>query len=74
MRRRVLIASHETAEYIATRAKRGNIEEALQLLRRPRKGEPAREGDELPEGWKARPALAVKARKPRRATRSKSRK
>ena len=49
-----MIASHATADYLATRAKRGNVARALEILNRPRKGEPPREGDELPESWKAR--------------------
>ena len=66
------IAFHHAAEYIAERAKRANVEEALALLRRPRKGEPPREGDELPEGW-VRPAAKGGPRKARRSTRSTSR-
>ncbi len=67
-----MIAVHGAANYIANRAKRANVEEALALLRRPRKGEPPREGDELPEGWKAAHPADESAKKPRRATRSKS--
>jgi hypothetical protein len=29
-----------------------DVAKALEILHRPRKGEPPREGDELPEGWK----------------------
>jgi hypothetical protein len=47
-----MIASHETANYIAERAKRADVARALEILHRPRKGEPPREGDELPESWK----------------------
>jgi hypothetical protein len=47
-----MIASYDTANYIAERAKRADVAKALEILRRPRKGEPPREGDELPEGWK----------------------
>jgi hypothetical protein len=65
-----MIASHETANYIALRAKRANVQEALELLRRPRKGEPPREGDKLPESWKARTGNGRK-RQMRVATRSK---
>jgi len=65
-----LIASHETANYIAERAKRADVAKALKILHRPRKGEPPREGDDLPEGWmssrKEKPKVA-----PRRATRNK---
>jgi hypothetical protein len=65
-----MIAAHETAHYISQRAKRANIPEALEILRRPRKGEPPREGDELPEGWSAKGMPARKA--PRRTTRKTS--
>jgi len=64
------IASHETAEYIEQRAKRANVQRALEILRRPRKGEPPREGDELPEGWT--PSLdGTSEEQPRASTRSK---
>ena len=49
-----MIASHATANYIAERAKRADISKALEILHRPRKGEPPREGDELPESGKGR--------------------
>jgi len=49
-----MIASHATANYIAERAKRADISRALEILHKPRKGEPPREGDELPESWKGR--------------------
>jgi hypothetical protein len=61
-----MIAAHEATNYIAERAKRANIPEVLEILRRPRKGEPPREGDELPEGWTAAEGPRSK---PRRATR-----
>jgi hypothetical protein len=58
-----MIASRGTADYIAQRAKRADVRVALEILRRPRKGDPPREGDELPESWKRRRAAG--ARKPR---------
>ena len=62
-----LIASHETFDYIAERAKRGNVARALEILNRPRVGEPPREGDELPAGWNPEPAAQPKSpKKPRR--------
>jgi hypothetical protein len=64
-----MVASHGTAEYIAERAKRGDVQRALEILRRPRKGEPPREGDELPESWQRSPANGGRAQ--RAATRSK---
>jgi uncharacterized protein (DUF3084 family) len=51
-----MIASHAAADCIAQRAKRADVQAALEILRRPRKGEPPREGDELPESWKRRRA------------------
>jgi hypothetical protein len=65
-----MIASHGTLDYIAQRAKRADVQGALEILRRPRKGEPPREGDELPESWKRRRAGAQKSRT-RTVTRSK---
>jgi hypothetical protein len=65
-----MIASYDTANYIAERAKRADIGKALEILHRPRKGEPPREGDELPEGWKDWKAKnSIAGEKP--ATRSK---
>jgi hypothetical protein len=52
-----MVASHGTANYIAERAKRANVQRALEILRRPRKGEPPREGDEIPETWRRRMAI-----------------
>jgi hypothetical protein len=51
-----MIASYDTANYIAQRAERADVAKALEILHKPRKGEPPREGDELPEGWKDRRA------------------
>ncbi|HUY94220.1 MAG TPA: toxin-antitoxin system HicB family antitoxin [Terracidiphilus sp.] len=67
------LAAKRTADFFARYTRNANVEEALALLQRPRKGEPPREGDELPEGW-ARPEGQPAQPKPRRATRSKSRK
>jgi hypothetical protein len=53
-----LIATHGTLDYIAERAKRGNVQRALEILRKPRIGELPREGDELPESWKRQAAAA----------------
>ncbi len=47
-----MVASRGTADYIAQRAKRADVRRALAILRKPRKGEPPREGDELPGSWK----------------------
>ena len=60
-----------TIEYLAERAKRGNVERALELLRRPRIGEPPREGDEIPESWKRRKAQSAAGQRKRKTTRSK---
>jgi len=46
-----MIATHGTLDYIANRAKNGNVQRALEILRKPRLGEPPREGDELPDSW-----------------------
>lgn len=66
-----MIASHATIEYLAERAKRGNVERALELLRRPRIGEPPRAGDELPESWKRRKATSASGQRKGKTTRSK---
>jgi hypothetical protein len=66
-----MIASHSTMDYIAERAKRANIPRALEILRRPRIGEPPREGDELPESWKKRRAAAAPKPRAKAPTRSK---
>lgn len=65
------LAARRTAAFFARYTRDADIEEALALLRRPRKGELPREGDELPEGW-GMPQAQHKPRKPRRPTRSKS--
>jgi len=67
------LAANRTAAFFARYTRDANIEDALALLDRPRKGEPPREGDELPEGW-AQPQAKRSTPKPRRTTRSKSRK
>ena len=60
-----LIASHDTLEYIAARAKRADVQRALEILRRPRIGEPPRESDKLPASWKNQTAARKRAtRKP----------
>jgi len=66
-----MIASHGTLDYIAERAKRGNVQRALEILRKPRIGEPPREGDELPESWKRRQAANDKGQQAASPTRSK---
>lgn len=65
-----MVASHGTANYIAERAKRANVQRALEILTRPRKGEPPQPGDEIPAGWKERRPSA-RLKKSRVATRSK---
>ena len=66
-----MIASHGTLDYIAQRSKRANVQGALEILRRPRKGEPPRAGDELPESWKRRRTTGRQEPRTRVATRSK---
>jgi hypothetical protein len=74
-----MVAAHETAEYIAIRAKRANLSRALEILEKAGVGNPPMEGDELPAGWlkdghggnsKKRPPVTVRRST---ATRSKSR-
>lgn len=66
-----MIATHNTLDYMAERAKRGNVQRALEILRKPRIGEPPREGDELPESWKSRQAAALLEPQSKASTRSK---
>ena len=51
------LAATRTLAFFERYVRDANVEEALALLRRPRKGEPPREGDELPAGWKPQPAI-----------------
>lgn len=67
------LAANRTRAFFAHYTRNADVEGALALLRRPRKGEPPREGDELPEGWPRRNGQPERL-KPRRPTRSKSRK
>jgi hypothetical protein len=67
------LAASRTRAFFARYTRDANVEQALALLHRPRIGEPPREGDAVPEGW-ARPEGQPARRKPRRPTRSKSRK
>ncbi len=69
-----MLATNRAASYIALRAKRANLQEALEILNRAGRGNPPVEGDELPEGWEPVAPVTDGNRKPRRATRSKSRK
>jgi len=66
-----MVAAQGTLDYIAQRAERADVQAALEILRRPRKGEPPREGDELPESWKQRVAASRKQPRTKAATRNK---
>ena len=66
-----MIAAHGTLDYIAERAKRGNVQRALEILRKPRIGEPPIEGDELPESWASREAVTAPKPRAKSAIRSK---
>jgi len=66
-----MIATHSTLDYIAERAARGNVQRALEILRKPRMGEPPREGDELPESWKRRKPTGVQRTQAKPPTRNK---
>lgn len=45
------LASHRTAAFLSRFTQGADVPAAMALLVRPRAGEPARSGDELPEGW-----------------------
>ena len=64
-----ILAANIASNYLAARAKRGDPQRALEILKKAGRGEPPREGDELPEGWKA---TDTSRRRPRRPTRKKS--
>jgi antitoxin component of RelBE/YafQ-DinJ toxin-antitoxin module len=46
------LAATRTIAFFERYTRDADVAKALALLRRPRVGEPPREGDELPEGWK----------------------
>jgi hypothetical protein len=66
-----MVASQSTVDYIEERGKRADVQAALEILRRPRKGESPREGDELPESWKQSAAASRKQPRAKSSTRSK---
>jgi len=53
------LAVTRTLDFFERYTRDADVAKALELLRRPRKGEPPREGDELPEGWKDRSSSEV---------------
>lgn len=65
------LAATRTAAFFERYTRDADVAKALALLRRPRLGEPPREGDELPESWKRRRADAVAKPRAKAATRSK---
>jgi HicB-like protein involved in pilus formation len=65
------LAATRTIQFFERYSRGANVEEALALLRRPRIGEPPREGDELPASSKRRKARPVRSQKKRAPTRSK---
>jgi hypothetical protein len=50
------LAVTRTTEFFQRYTRDADVAKALEILRRPRKGEPPRKGDELPEGWNDRQA------------------
>jgi hypothetical protein len=65
------LAATRTLAFFERYTQGANVAEALALLRRPRVGEPPREGDEIPESWKSRHAVESREPQARTATRSK---
>jgi HicB family len=65
------LAATRTVAFFERYAQGADVAEALALLRRPRMGEPPREGDELPESWKRRQAAKSQEPQEQRSTRSK---
>jgi HicB family len=62
------LAATRTFAFIERYTRDADVAKALELLRRPRKGEPPRDGDELPESWKNRQGESAESEA---ATRSK---
>ena len=56
------LAAKRTLAFFERYTRDADVEKALAILRRPRKGEPPREGDELPASFKRRAAPRKKAR------------
>ena len=65
------LAATRTLDYFERYTHGADVAEALALLRRPRVGEPPRDGDELPESWKHSRAAGRQEPRIRAATRSK---
>lgn len=65
------VAATRTLAFFERYTRDADVEKALALFRRPRVGEPLREGDELPESWKRRHAAVQRVRKSPTATRNK---
>jgi hypothetical protein len=64
------LAATRTLQFFERYTRDANVEEALALPRRPRAGEPPREGDELPANRKPRKAQSARGGKKRASTRS----
>lgn len=67
------LAANRTAAFLDRFTQGHNVEAAFALLGRPRIGDPARSGDELPDGWTIAQMEEAIAQKPGR-TRGESRK
>jgi hypothetical protein len=65
------LAATRTIAFFERYTQGADVAEALALLRRPRVGEPPREGDELPEPWNQRAGAAGKQPRTKSSTRSK---
>ena len=65
------LATMRTLRFFERYTRNANVEEALALLRRPRVGEPPREGDELPASWKKQTTVRKHAPRKSASTRSK---
>lgn len=65
------LAATRTIAFFERYTQGADVAEALALLRRPRVGEPPREGDEIPESWKRRNAAGRQKPQTKSSTRSK---
>jgi hypothetical protein len=65
------LAATRTLDFFERYTQGADVTEALALLRRPRTGEPPRQGDELPDSWKLNHTAPAQQLQAHTATRSK---
>ena len=65
------LAATRTLNFFERYTRDASVEQALAILRRPRVGEPPREGDEVPESFKRHKAQSAAVQRKRQTTRNK---